>query len=67
MPSKEMAVFGRRGTRAARIKGRIVGDRDCNLESCRGVRFAVRWPNGKLTWPCTRGMEVTRSGDYQII
>lgn len=33
------------------------GSRDCDLESCGGKRLATRWDNGKLTYPCTKGME----------
>ncbi len=29
----------------------------CQLESCRGVRIAVKWDNGKVTFPCSKGME----------
>ena len=30
--------------------------RRCRLEGCTGIRVMVRWPNGKVTWPCTKGM-----------
>lgn len=32
------------------------GTRSCTLEGCRGNRIGVRWPDGKLTWPCSKGM-----------
>ncbi len=30
--------------------------RRCQLEGCLGVRLYVRWNDGKLTLPCTKGM-----------
>lgn len=40
----------------------------CTLEGCRGLRVAVRWPDGKLTWPCSRGLILTKTfGQYKII
>ena len=32
------------------------GSYRCQLESCNGLRVAVRWPGGKITYPCTKGM-----------
>jgi hypothetical protein len=38
-------------------KGRLTGgSRNCRLEGCTGRRLEVRWPDGKLTWPCSKGM-----------
>ena len=34
----------------------IGGGEDCNLEGCGGVKLSVRWPDGRLTRPCTKGM-----------
>lgn len=31
--------------------------RRCQLEGCPGLRVMVRWPGGKVTWPCTKGMD----------
>ena len=28
----------------------------CRLEGCTGLRLAVRWNDGKTTYPCTKGM-----------
>ena len=28
----------------------------CRLESCSGLRIPVRWPDGRRTYPCTKGM-----------
>lgn len=28
----------------------------CQMEGCLGLRVVVRWPDGKITRPCTKGM-----------
>lgn len=33
------------------------GTRKCAMEGCTGLRVAVRWPKGNVTWPCTKGMK----------
>ena len=38
------------------------GTRTCQMEGCRGQRIGVRWPNGKLTWPCSKGMDFSKNG-----
>jgi hypothetical protein len=30
--------------------------RTCQLEGCGARRLGVRWPDGKITYPCTKGM-----------
>lgn len=40
-------------------RGRVVGKRRCTLEGCGGWRVGVRWEDGRLTWPCLKGMEPT--------
>lgn len=37
------------------------GQRMCQLEGCRGKRLYVRWKDGKITMPCTKGMEFDES------
>lgn len=34
----------------------------CTLTGCRGLRYAVRWPDGRLTWPCMHGLERNGKG-----
>ena len=55
---------GGRITRPGRVTG---GARRCQLEGCLGRRIGVRWPDGRITWPCTRGMMVRRDGQYEIL
>jgi len=39
----------------------------CRLEGCNGKRLGVRWTNGKITYPCTKGMESIGFGNLKII
>lgn len=51
-----------------RASGRIVGGGDfCRLEGCAGVRVSVRWSDGKLTRPCSKGLKKRKDGHYQVI
>ncbi len=57
-------IFARKG---CRMVGRSTGTfRPCTLEGCIGLRVGVRWSNGRLTWPCIRGME-PHCGGYRIL
>lgn len=55
-----------KGTRVYARDGRVGlatgGARLCSLAGCTGARIGVRWPDGKLTWPCTKGMEYGPDG-----
>jgi hypothetical protein len=31
--------------------------RHCALEGCRGLRIVVKWQDGKITYPCSAGMD----------
>jgi len=50
-------------------KGKTTGgNRHCTMEGCRGFRLGVRWQDGKLTWPCTHGMNWdSRENVWKII
>lgn len=43
------------------------GIRICQLEGCGGYRIAVRWPDGKLTYPCDAAMFVRPADRYRQI
>lgn len=39
------------------LVGRVTSaSRRCRLEGCGGVRLRVVWPDGKVTYPCSRGL-----------
>ncbi len=61
-------VYGRVGTDFETVKGELTGGQHhCALEGCNGRRLAVRWPDGKRSFPCTRGMGVRPDGEWQIV
>ena len=44
-------------SRDRKLRGKLTGGtRDCQLAGCRGIRLGVRWPDGTLTWPCSKGI-----------
>lgn len=44
-----------RGARKA--EGRTTGAaRRCTMHGCWGIRIYVRWPGGRTTYPCSKGM-----------
>lgn len=61
--TKGEKVISRTGTQEGKTTG---GSRHCSLEGCRGLRIAVRWPSGKLTYPCTKGMTSNADGSWRI-
>lgn len=58
------------GTKVYSFNGKEIGiatgsTRRCQLEGCLGIRIMVRWPDGKATWPCTKGLTAYKKG-YRI-
>lgn len=46
-------MLSRDGTERGEIRN--LRSRPCRLEGCTGVRIHVRWPDGKSTYPCSKG------------
>jgi hypothetical protein len=52
--------------------GKIIGvptgaSYPCSLEGCTGRRIVVRWPDGRITRPCTKGLaSVDDKGTEQL-
>ena len=42
------------------------GTKPCALTGCTGLRIYVRWPDKKLTYPCSKGMKTINDGLWQI-
>jgi hypothetical protein len=62
MFEKGTAVYSRDG----KLKGTTTGaQHHCKLHGCTGMRIAVRWPDGKHTFPCSKGI-VAKRGRWQI-
>ena len=47
--------------------GKAIGSRKCQLEGCTGVRIVVKWPDGKRTHPCTKGMRELSNGVWILV
>ena len=59
LPVKGMPVWNRDLTQVGEMTG---GSRLCKLEGCTGRAIGVRWPDRKITFPCTKGLEVYKHG-----
>lgn len=46
-------MLSRDGSQRGVIKN--MNSRPCRLEGCTGVRIHVVWPDGKHTYPCSKG------------
>lgn len=46
-------IYDRQGKTKGETTG---GSYRCRLEGCPGIRLAVRWPTGRVTYPCTNGL-----------
>lgn len=62
MENKKMTMLSRDG----KEKGTILNlqSRRC---SCGGWRIYVRWPDGKRTYPCSRGCKTINDNTLQIL
>lgn len=39
----------------------------CRMEGCIGLRISVKWPDGKHTFPCSKGLKPIGENRYQIM
>jgi hypothetical protein len=60
---KGLSVISRDGKHIGKTTG---GERQCAMEGCRGIRIGVRWDDGQLTYPCTKGMDFDGK-EYKVI
>lgn len=50
-------------SRDRRLTGRSTGaTHRCTLDGCPGLRVAVRWADGRTTFPCSKGLVTTTTG-----
>jgi hypothetical protein len=56
-------VYTRGGKRRGLVTG---GVRACGARDCAGPLIGVRWPDGKMTWPCRQGMFERPDGNMEI-
>ena len=65
MAEKFTKMLDREGKTVGEIKN--LHSRKCKLEGCSGWRIHVKWPNGKSTFPCSKGIKVIDDETMQII
>ena len=54
-------------SRDGRLKGIASGATHlCSMEGCNGVRVSTKWPDGKTTYPCSKGLLHRPNGVIQI-
>lgn len=45
-------------SRDGKVEGFVTGSNHlCQMTGCSGRRISVRWPDGKNTFPCSKGMK----------
>jgi len=50
-------------SRGRKTAGAPTGKTDsCGMEGCTGTLIQVKWPKGRSTWPCTKGMRFSKAG-----
>ena len=60
--------YGRRGTQYEHVAGTVMrGRRRCQLEGCGGTRIMVKWPDGHVRWPCSKGITEQESNALRIV
>ena len=53
MPDNYKYMLSRDGAMKGEIRN--LKSRRCRLEGCTGWRIHVKWPNGRHTYPCSKG------------
>ena len=61
---KGVRVYSREGNEYGLTTGGH--PRHCTLEGCGRSRYGVRWPDGELTYPCSKGLTVNDDRYLQI-
>lgn len=63
--SQEVRILSHDGQMVGRILN--MHSRPCSMEGCTGVRIHVKWPDGRSTYPCSKGCKELPSGLWQIV
>lgn len=58
-------MLSRDGKKVGVIKN--LRSRPCRLEGCTGMRIHVEWPDGKSTYPCSKGCERVDEDTLRIV
>lgn len=57
------SILSRDGTQRGAPTG---STHTCTMEGCLGRRITVRWPDGRITHPCSKGMREAGPDTWQI-
>jgi hypothetical protein len=63
-PKQYAVVYDRNGHERAVRTG---GTRACQTNGCLGTRIFVRWPDGRISEPCSTRLAQRRDGAWQIV
>lgn len=54
-------------SRGATADGRATGAHHaCQMDGCRGRRITVKWCDGRITYPCTKGLIFVKDNIWRI-
>lgn len=56
-------VFSRDGKKQGVASGHTSS---CRMEGCLGVRVSTKWADGRITYPCSKGLISRPDGHFQI-
>ena len=67
-----MSPFIKPGTPVVSRDGKDIGHATgsthmCSQHGCNGVRVSVRWPDGAITFPCSKGMSEGKKGTWKLL
>ena len=65
MNQKENVMLSRDGKIRGLIKN--LHSRKCQMEGCHGWRIHVVWPDGKSTYPCSKGCKTVDQHTLQLL
>ena len=65
MQETQTKMLDRTGTLTGTIRNHR--SRRCTAEGCPGWRIHVKWPDGRSTYPCSKGTKIIDADTLQII
>ena len=55
-------------SRDKKFLGILTGEEiSCDMEGCTGVCLEVRWKDGQVSYPCTKGMDIIKYGRSKVL
>jgi len=66
MIAKGDKVYGSMGSKFAKVAATVTGTYTrCQMDGCLGLRVWIKWPDGHVTKPCSKGI-VTHGGKHRV-